>query len=84
MKEFHTQDGTIIHLPDARQRKRDDVDDTYWCSCHKRLGNDFYFLPITSCLRPDKTCNSPRKGVCYPDPARPGLCRDCDEGPCNQ
>jgi hypothetical protein len=21
------------------------------------LGNDFYFLPIGSCLREDKTCN---------------------------
>ena len=65
MKEFHTQDGTIIHLPDTEQRGHVSPTghvsraDGYCCSCHKRLGNDFYFLPVKSCLRPDKTCDNP-------------------------
>lgn len=59
MREFHTQDGTIIHLPDTPQRPP--ILQSPWepCDCLKRLGNDFYFLPTGSCLRTDKTCNNP-------------------------
>ena len=53
MREFRTQDGNIIHLPNDRQRPARE----FQCDCHERLGNDFYFLPIGSCLREDKTCN---------------------------
>lgn len=55
MREFHTQDGTIVHLPDTRQRAVDDF--SYVCDCHRNLGNDFWFLPTGSCMRPDKRCN---------------------------
>ena len=57
MKEFITQDGTRIHLPHAQQRP---ADGDYCCDCHTRMGNDFYFLPINSCLRADKICNKER------------------------
>jgi hypothetical protein len=57
MREFRTQDGNIIHLPNDQQRPTTHVP----CDCHERMGNDFYFLPAAVCLRADKTCNSPRK-----------------------
>ena len=59
MREFRTQDGTIIHLPNKQQRP--DMIESPWepCDCLSRMGNDFYFLPATVCLRADKTCNHP-------------------------
>lgn len=35
------------------------VNDIYSCSCHRKMGNDFFFLPIGECLRPDKRCDRP-------------------------
>jgi hypothetical protein len=57
MREFRTQDGTIIHLPDTVQRSGMDTIPLEPCDCHVRLGNDFYFLPTGSCLRKDGKCN---------------------------
>lgn len=53
MREIKTGDGKIMHLPDTEQRKRDTV-----CECHGRMGNDFWFLPVGSCLRDDKVCTN--------------------------
>ena len=57
MKEFKSQDGKIVHLPDSQQRATTHDE----CDCHTRMGNDFYFLPLSACLRPDKKCNCPSK-----------------------
>lgn len=54
MREVRLQNGKILHMPDNEQRSREC---TYFCSCHERMGNDFYFLPTDSCLRPDGVCN---------------------------
>jgi hypothetical protein len=60
MREFRTQDGNIIHLPNDQQRPTSTVTprEFYHCWCHARMGNDFYFLPMNSCLRKDKTCDN--------------------------
>jgi hypothetical protein len=55
MREFITQDGNRIHLPDTKQRNED-----YHCACHERMGNDFYFLPMNCCLEPLHVCTNPR------------------------
>lgn len=55
MREIKTGDGKIMHMPDTEQRKRET---DYHCECHCRMGNDFYFLPMGSCLRKDKTCSN--------------------------
>lgn len=58
MREVKLDEGKILHMPDTVQR-----DDhatrrmLYECACHKRLGNDFWFLPTGSCLRDDKRCD---------------------------
>jgi hypothetical protein len=59
MREFRTQDGNIIHLPNDHQRP--DMIESPWepCDCHRRMGNDFYFLPAGVCLRVDKVCSHP-------------------------
>lgn len=56
MREVNMGDGKILHMPDTEQR--DTVAKSgYYCRCHERLGNDFYFLPRASCLW-DK-CDNP-------------------------
>ena len=50
--------ANILHMPDAQQRERSVESGFYHCECHERLGNDFYFLPINSCLRKDNTCTN--------------------------
>lgn len=55
MREFHNGEGHIVHLPDTKQRERDDE---YQCRCHERMGNDFYFLPMGSCLW--NKCDNPK------------------------
>lgn len=56
MRECKLDNGNIVHLPEAAQRYAENC----YCSCHVRMGNDFYFLPIGSCLRPDNTCDHPK------------------------
>lgn len=61
MKTFVTQDGRHFLIPGNEQRtmlprcERDD--NGYTCECHRQMGNEFWFLPTGSCLRPDKKCN---------------------------
>ncbi len=71
---FHTPGGWIpwrqytatfakmLLQEEARKKPRHaatpDID---FCECHKKMGNDFWFLPTGSCLRPDKTCSSPAR-----------------------
>jgi hypothetical protein len=59
MKKFVTDDGRHFLLPGNEQRPL--MTESPWveCDCLKQMGNDFYFLPLGSCLRPDKTCNNP-------------------------
>lgn len=60
MKTFVTDDGRKFLIPgDAVREITCPLDDSFWCECHEKMGNDFWFLPIGSCLRKDKTCNSP-------------------------
>lgn len=56
MKTFVTQDGRHFLIPGDATRKPD-PDEGLMCTCHQMMGNDFYFLPTGSCLRPDKKCN---------------------------
>lgn len=44
--------------PDLSNVKIGEVDeaDRYVCDCHRLLGNDFYFLPMGSCLHDEKPC----------------------------
>ncbi len=28
------------------------------CSCHARMGNDFYFLPAADCIRDEGVCDA--------------------------
>jgi hypothetical protein len=56
VREVRTQDGKVLYMPD-QQRPRDD---SYTCDCHRRMGNDFWFLPTESCLRSDGVCNKAR------------------------
>lgn len=61
MKEFITQDGNRIYTPDREPEIAARPADPhsgieYNCDCHKRMGNDFWFLPVGSCLRDDATC----------------------------
>lgn len=55
MREYHTEGGKIVHMPDTVQRK---PDDGHQCECHAKMGNEFWFLPTGSCLRTDKTCDN--------------------------
>lgn len=55
MREVRTLDGKILHMPDEQQRP---IDPFYHCACHERLGNDFFFLPMNSCLQPDRVCTN--------------------------
>lgn len=61
MRPFPIGDGKIVHLPDVEQRTmtpRDERDDHgYQCDCHRRMGNEFWFLPAQACLRSDKRCD---------------------------
>lgn len=58
MREFKDGDK-IVHLPQDEQRPVAAVrHDGYQCDCHKKMGNDFWFLPIKSCLRDDNTCSN--------------------------
>lgn len=58
MREFHLGNGKIIHMPEKPQREREPAaHEALWCDCHKRMGNDFWFLPTGSCLRDDRRCN---------------------------
>lgn len=76
MREIKTGEGKITHLPEQRQRVEQTIASGFFhCECHERMGNDFYFLPIGSCLRPDKTCNSP-SGQALDAP--PGVWKPCD------
>ena len=65
MRTFITDDGRKFLIPGDRVRDEPEVklvyDDGYHCDCHKRMGNDFWFLPIGSCLRKDKTCDNPER-----------------------
>jgi hypothetical protein len=58
VREFITQDGTRIQLPDTQQRP--DMVESPWepCPCLQQMGNDFYFLPMGSCLFPDSPCDA--------------------------
>jgi hypothetical protein len=58
MKEVRTQDGKILHMPDEQQRPQTVESGFFHCACHERMGNDFYFLPMNSCLRPDRVCTN--------------------------
>lgn len=58
MREFVSQDGKRFHLPDTKQREPDPA--LYQCDCHRRLGNDFWFLPTGSCIRRDSLCDKPK------------------------
>lgn len=49
--------GNILHTPDTMQRSLV-IGEDFHCECHERMGNDFYFLPIGSCLRTDKMCTN--------------------------
>lgn len=61
MKEFKYSNGCIVHMPDSIQRTYGALaDGQYHCACHVRLGNDFYFLPLGSCLRQSKQCDNPK------------------------
>jgi hypothetical protein len=42
-KVKHIRDGMKCGAPHG-------VGDAKWCRCHAEMGNDFYFLPIDSCL----------------------------------
>jgi hypothetical protein len=61
MREVKLGDGKILHMPDTEQRtmlpRQERDDHGYTCECHRTLGNDFWFLPIGSCLRKDRECN---------------------------
>jgi len=35
--------------------------DIYSCSCHRRMGNDYFFLPAGQCLRKDGKCDRAEK-----------------------
>ena len=68
MRTFITDDGRKFLIPGDEQRSEADqlsvavanlCQPGYQCECHEKMGNDFWFLPIGSCLRKDKTCNSP-------------------------
>lgn len=59
MREVNMGDGKILHMPDTVQRVQD-PNEGVWCDCHKRMGNDFYFLPTGSCIRNDKRCTNAR------------------------
>lgn len=55
MKIITTQDGTVIL---SKEQVGVAPDDGYCCDCHRRMGNDFYFLPIDACIhREDGVCN---------------------------
>jgi hypothetical protein len=63
MREFITQDGNRIVTPDheptvVAEPMNSHVGIDYHCACHKRMGNDFWFLPAGQCLRDDKTCDA--------------------------
>lgn len=52
---IHTQDGTVIL---SNEKVGDEQGDGYACDCHRRMGNDFWFLPTGQCLhRDDGVCN---------------------------
>ncbi len=56
MRELQLGEGRILHLPDHPDHDRcvsgdNDAQPTFQCWCHKRMGNDFWFLPIASCIR---------------------------------
>lgn len=55
MQRFVTDDGRTFLIPGDAQRVPDKVDH---CECHTNMGNDFYFLPIGSCLRRDRKCTN--------------------------
>lgn len=57
MREFK-MDTKIIHMPDVEMRTEPKLTDGHHCSCHVRMGNDFYFLPMGSCLRPSGQCDN--------------------------
>jgi hypothetical protein len=61
MKTFVTDDGRKFLIPGSEQREpplESPYDSEFFCcECHSKMGNDFYFLPINSCLRKDKRCN---------------------------
>jgi hypothetical protein len=44
----HIRDGMKCGAPHG-------VGDAKWCRCHAEMGNDFYFLPIDSCLHAEKS-----------------------------
>lgn len=56
MREVKMGDGKILHMPDTYQREATPIYEPY-CRCHVQLGNDYYFLPRTSCLF--GTCDNP-------------------------
>jgi hypothetical protein len=56
MRTFVTDDGRHFLMPGDPARTQD-PDEGIWCTCHKMMGNDFYFLPIDACLRKDKVCD---------------------------
>lgn len=61
--EFITQDGNRIysrdHEPEVAGPSANLLKDfVYHCSCHKRMGNDFWFLPSGQCLRSDRACDA--------------------------
>jgi hypothetical protein len=60
MREVNMGDGKILHMPDTMQRKPVEDDGGYQCECHRKMGNDFWFLPTGSCLRKDNTCEGSR------------------------
>lgn len=35
-------------------------DDRYECSCHRQMGNDFWFLPTGRCLNTPEVCDGPK------------------------
>ena len=55
MKELVTQDGTRIWFDDAPPQA--DQSGDYVCKCHEIMGNDFWFLPMGSCLLSDNGCD---------------------------
>lgn len=60
MQTFRTLDGRTFFIPGDAQRVPDAADGGYHCWCHEAMGNDFFFLPMGSCLRADKKCTNPK------------------------
>lgn len=59
MRAFITQDGNTIYTPDHEPEVK--AEPEYHCDCHKRMGDDFWFLNVGSCLRSDATCSNPMR-----------------------